>query len=287
MTPGLDGKGYLVDPDTGLVPHEELHVRRTARLNAIATIRDDVLAVALDHVAGGAGSELRAKKGERPKFLAAYSSSALALNCFAPFLSAHELVFEGHSFGQPQLEAVLTIGGGCGRPNLDLLDASTERVFAVESKCTEYLKTKKTLMRSDFAWLKARVRGDPYERRTRELAAGDGAIELHSILTEDPFAFRHLDATQLLKHYLGMRNEFQDRTGTLVYLYWEPENVHAIDACRAHEDEIARIRALLTDRCVTFTPLTYSVLWRAWSSRDREFLREHAAALAERYSVVI
>jgi hypothetical protein len=181
----------------------------------------------------------------------------------------------------------LRIGGRCGRPNLDLLDPVSEPVLAVESKCTEYLKTKTQLTRSDFAWLKARAVGDPYERRTRELAAGQGAIELHSILTQDALAFRHLDATQLLKHYLGLRNEFGDRVSTLVYLYWEPENAADIDACRRHEDEIARIRLLLTDGSVEFRPLRYSRLWQAWTGERSEYLRRHAGALIERYSLAI
>ena len=66
-----DDKGYLVDPETGSVPHDEPHVRRIVRFNAVSTISDDELALALDHIAGGAGAELHAKLGERPKFLAA------------------------------------------------------------------------------------------------------------------------------------------------------------------------------------------------------------------------
>jgi Restriction Endonuclease associating with ARP len=283
----LDAKGYLTDPATGIVPHQEPRVRRIARFNVVETINDEELSRALDHVAAGAGGELRAKAGERPKFLAAYSSAALAVNCFAPFLGERRLAFEGLSLTEPRLETILEIGGRCRRPNLDLLDPASDRVLAVESKCTEYLKTKKRPTRSDFAWLKARPVGDPYERRTSELAAGPGAIELHSILTQDALAFRHLDATQLLKHYLGLRNEYRDRPATLVYLYWEPENAADIDACRAHEDEIARIRPLLTDASVKFRPLSYSRLWRAWADARDAFLREHAAALADRYSATI
>lgn len=283
--PQLDGKGYLLDLETGIVPTEETDVRRLAHFNAIRTISADELSLALDHLGGGAGSELRASPGKRPKFLAAYSSSALALNCFAPFLGPRRLALEGHSLERPQLETILKIGHGCGRPNLDLLDSSSDRVLAIESKCTEYLKTKKAVTHSDFAWLKARDRGDPYERRTRELAAGDGAIQLHSMLTRDPLAFRHLDATQLLKHYLGLRNEFDGRSCTLIYLYWEPDNATAIKACREHDNEIARLEPLLSDPCVRFRPMTYSTLRSEWLSDGDAFLRDHAAAVAERYSV--
>jgi hypothetical protein len=286
-TAQLDEKGYLVDPLTGLVPHQETDVRRLARLTAPETVDDDELSRALDHLRGGAGSELSAKPGRRPKFLAAYSSSALALNCFAPFLGPRRLDLAGHSVEQPRLETILSIGGGCGRPNLDLLGLSNDHVVAVESKCTEHLKTKMAPTRSDFASLRARDAGDPYELRTKSLAAGDGASELYTLLAHDPLAFRHLDATQLLKHYLGLRSTFESRRCTLLYLYWEPDNAAASSVCREHKAEIARVRPLLNDRSVHFEATTYPTLWRSWLAGDDPFLRLHGAALTERYAVVI
>ncbi len=34
--------------------------------------------------------------------------------------------------------------------------------------------------------------------------------------------YRHLDAAQLIKHYLGLPNTFPGRDVTLLYLFWEP-----------------------------------------------------------------
>jgi hypothetical protein len=253
----------------------------------VKTITDLELSIALDHVAGGAGNELHAKPPKRPKFLAAHSSSALALNCFAPFLGSRPGTFGPHILRAPRLETILTIGGRCGRPNLDLLEATHDGVLAIESKCTEYLKEKKSLAPGDFATLRKRVSGDPYERRMRQLAAGEGVIELYTRLADDPFSFRRLDATQLLKHYLGLRNQYPDLVCDLVYLYWEPENAADLDACITHREELSAIAPLLTDHSIRFTTMTHSTLWVSWATAASDFMREHCRTLRERYSASV
>lgn len=238
-------------------------------------------------VAGGTGNELAASAAKRPKFLTAYSSSALTVNIFAPFLDGRTLVLEGQALQKPKLGSTLQIGGKCGRPNLDLLSRNDNAVVAVDADCTEHLKAKTRTGATDFALLRQRPEGDPYDARTRTLAGGSGAVELYEVLAADPCAFRYVDATQLLKQYLGLRNAHGTNACTLIYLYWQPENEVDLDACAAHAKEVARIRAYLTDRSVTFRPLSTTALWESWHADGDPFLARHAAALQRRYAVSV
>src|SRR5262245_8980042 len=63
MRPGLDRKGYLLDPRTGTTPHDEPDIRRLARFNAVPTVSEKQLSLALTQVRAGAGSELRSERG--------------------------------------------------------------------------------------------------------------------------------------------------------------------------------------------------------------------------------
>ncbi len=285
--PGLDPRGYLTDGETGQVPFIAADVRRLARFGTVDTISSSELARGLTQVAGGVGSELSASAAKRPKFLAAYSSSALSVNIFAPFLDGRTLVLDGHALQQPKLESVLKIGAKCGRPAFDLLSRNDNAVVAVELKCTEQLKPKTRAAATDFATLRQRPDGDPYAPRTRELAAGPGAVELYELLAGDPCAFRHVDATQLLKQYLGLRNTHGTNACTLLYLYWESENAADSDAFGIHAEEVERIGKYLTDRSVTFKSLTTTALWETWIAGDNPVLARHAAALQRRYLVSI
>ena len=283
--PGLDPRGFLTDGETGEVPFVAADVRRLARFGTVATISSSELARGLTQVAGGVGSELSASAAKRPKFLAAYSSSALALNIFAPFLDGRTLVLDGHALQKPKLESMLKIGAKCGRPAFDLLSRNDNAVVAVEVKCTEQLKAKTRVAATDFATLQQRPDGDPYAPRTRELAAGPGAVELYELLAGDPTAFRHVDATHLLKQYLGLRNTHGTNACTLLYLYWEPGNAAEFDVCAAHGEEVERIGAYLTDRSVTFKALTTTALLETWAEGDNAILARHAVALQRRYGV--
>ncbi len=285
--PGLDPRGFLTDGETGEVPFVAAEVRRLARFGTVATISSSELARGLTQVAGGVSSELSASAAKRPKFLSAYSSAALALNIFAPFLDGRTLVLDGHALQQPKLGAMLKIGAGCGRPVFNLLSRNDNAVVAVESRCTEQLKAKTRAAATDFATLQQRPDGDSYAPRTRELAAGPGAVELYELLAGEPTAFRYVDAAQLLKQYLGLRNTHGTNACTLLYLYWEPENAADLDVCVAHAEEVERIGAYLTDRSVTFKALTMTALWEAWVEGDNAILARHAAALQRRYIVTV
>jgi hypothetical protein len=142
-----------------------------AGLNLLPSVEPALIDMALAQVAGGGGSELRPRwQHERPKFLAAYSSCALAVNAFCPFLADREIRLRHLLISRARLERRLQIGFGCGAPNLDVYAASAGLVVGVESKCTEYLKTKRSTSAGDFAAIVER-------RRARAEQPGGAGLE--------------------------------------------------------------------------------------------------------------
>lgn len=253
----VDGAGYAKTFDDALL-RQFSSATRTA-------VRTDLM--------GKGGSELIGNGTRRPKFQAAYSSAALAANAFGPFLVENEgIPIAGEIFsGETRLEVECPSGLRGTPPTLDCL-VDGERILAVESKCTE-----------------------PFHPHHAQFspAYGDAMAAAHPTwraeyqrLVEDPHRYRHLDAAQLIKHYLGLRKQFHDRPTTLAYVYWEPTNASEIAACSIHAAEIAEFSRCVSDPALKFVAVSYGHLWDDWALDTRPlWLREHVAALRRRYAV--
>lgn len=218
----------------------------------------------------GAGSELETK------MRAPWSSAMLAVNSFGPWRNDLErLVVAGTgSFaGRLQFEAKCDNGVSRIPPHLDVLLERGGEIVGIESKCTEYLSRKKRKVSPKYlALTDARVHSKWFE-----------------VLAEVP-TFRHLDAYQLVKHYLGLRRTFEDRPLTLVYLYWEPLNADSFKAFGDHRYELARFAALVKDDpTCRFVPLSYERHWDELSALAAPpgWLGEHLARLRRRYLVAL
>jgi hypothetical protein len=100
--------------------------------------------------------------------------------------------------------------------------------------------------------------------------------------------YRHLDAAQLVKHYLGLKTQYPDRAVTLAYLYWLPTNARELAPCAIHTAELEEFEAQVADPMLTFVAMSYSDLWDAWSSsRQPRWLRQHAGTLRRRYGTAV
>jgi hypothetical protein len=104
-------------------------------------------------------------------------------------------------------------------------------------------------------------------------------------LVENPNRYRHLDAAQLVKHYLGLKHTFPDRSIVLAYLYWEPLNAPDLPPCRIHRAEVETFARQLNDPQLEFKPMPYSKLWSQWKKRLE--LSKHVEALRRRYDVEV
>ena len=107
-------------------------------------------------------------------------------------------------------------------------------------------------------------------------------------LQADPRLYRHLDAAQLVKHYLGLRNTFPGRNVTLLYLFWEPTNAADFPEFRRHRDEIATFAESTSVSAVHFIAMSHPELWTEWETLEKPaWLGGHVAYLRARYEVAI
>ncbi|MEO2033603.1 MAG: hypothetical protein ABGZ35_16105 [Planctomycetaceae bacterium] len=218
----------------------------------------------------GAGNELHSK------FLAVHSSTALAVNSFAPFKDAPESLaccgrtgFSAISF---ERECRTGLRGGT-HPHLDVWLENDREICAVESKLTEYFNRK------------VAEYSDSYQRE-KFPHAEDCWWDL---LENSKFVgMKHLDVAQLVKHYLGLIRYLKSSESTavrLLYLYWEPTNGDNIDACIQHRRELRAFSERVIPSEIQFVSQTYSDLWREW--QDYDGLKGHAGNLIARYGVQV
>jgi restriction endonuclease-like protein len=249
--------------------------------NYTRTLSDSFVAGALDEdtrsdFSSGDGGEL---EGDPPKMCAAHSSSALALNAFRPFRSHPERLklvgLEG--FTQAKFEKKLPTGLLGNPPNLDFVVRGPAGVVAVESKFTEVLGAKRAKFAASYEGAVARL-------------AGPAWTDLYRSLRDDPSRFRHLDAAQLVKHYLGVRNSLVDAKGELVlmYVFWEPKNAADSAVFVRHRREVEEFGGSVRDGNVTFHSISYSRLWDRWEEEsDWDGMGDHVSALRARYELVV
>ena len=107
-------------------------------------------------------------------------------------------------------------------------------------------------------------------------------------LRQNPSLFRQLDAGQLIKHSIGLSNQYPGRILTLLYLYWEPLNAEDFPVYAAHRADIERFGNAVAGDAIAFRPMSYAELWAAWEAQDGpEWLHDHVRALRARYEVSI
>lgn len=202
------------------------------------------------------------------KTLAAYSSSALAVNTFAPWKNEPAALPLGCTTGSSiEFEAKCPTGLQGKPPHLDLLLQVQGGVLGVESKCLEYLDEHKLHMQDSYDKLLA---ANPELKR----AAND--------------TYRYLNVSQLIKHCLGLIRTYPEQSLTLLYLFWEPANWREFPVFSRHRAEVRQFGAEVEGGRVQFRALTYRQLWDDWSLRPGPaWLAEHVERLRERYDVAI
>lgn len=245
----LDDRGYAVSAELNLVP---------------GVLLEDVRA----DLAQGSGNELEGK------FRAAHSSSALAVNTFGPWRkNPQSLSLLGKTgFTSLRFERQCPTGLGGIPPNLDLVIEGPDVVIGVESKFLEFLTPKPPKFT------------DSYKRENLPQME-DGWAKLMDALKTGPE--QYLDAAQLVRHYLGLRNqpEFKGKKIILLNIFWEPENGQDFPEYRQHQAELAAFQDAVKDSNVTFVWMTYPELWRQWGTQG--LCPDHVRDLRKRYGLPI
>lgn len=223
-------------------------------------------------------------KGEPPKFCAAYSSSALCANSFAParenpswlqfgdFSGFSEFLFE---WKLKKSDWKSKTGSDGNPPNLDFVATTENRILAVESKYLETLEQKTPKFSDVYGEAFANCGCPVLERVYRSILAGDSE-------------FHYLDAAQLLKHALGVihystpvGNPVEERT--LGYVFWEPENHEELEPYCSHREELRVFEQLMESSKVGFVSMSYPALWESWQQEPDT--ANHANTLIRRYSL--
>ncbi len=245
----LDARGYAASAELNLVPGVRM---------------DDIQA----DFAQGSGNELEGK------FRAAHSSSALAANTFGPWRlhpqPLHLMGSPGYEFLQFEKQCPTGLRGI--PPNLDLLVAGPGIVVGVESKFLELLAPKPPRFAAS------------YTRENLPQMEECWAMWMEALKDGPP---QYLDAAQLVRHYLGLRNqpEFQCKRIVLLYLFWEPENWADFPEYRQHRTELAAFQKAVQDSAVAFTWMTYPKLWNQWESLG--LFPDHLREIRRRYLLAI
>lgn len=230
----------------------------------------------------GDGAEIGCKR----KMHALHSSSALCCNVFG-YLRTHDLMgaflglcgLRAGPVAGARFEARFRITDGPQRArfprpaNLDLVveygDGRDPRVVAVESKFTE-----------------------PYQGHARPLSPAYLQVaelwrglthckNLARAMNEGRAHFAHLEAAQLLKHVLALRNTYGAGAFVLAYLWFDVGG----DDGRRHSNEIEELCAAAREDGVTFVSKTYQELIPLLAQRLGESHRAYTNYLAARYLV--
>jgi hypothetical protein len=249
----LDKRGYVSRPEENLLPGISME-------DVVADLR------------AGSGNELAGK------FCAVHSSSALAVNAFAPFRRHAAKV----PFPIDELSVRGTIGferqcpTGLARatpPNLDVMIEGPSEVIGIESKLTEHLN-------------RHRARFSPRYAEVQDVEWRDTAYfsEMER-LRSDPNIYQWLDAAQLIKHAYGLMHTFPQRTTRLLYMYWEPSNAADHERLVEHRSEVEHFAIRVAGSGPKFRAMSYGNLWDHWSLAESSWLTSHVANLRSRYWV--
>jgi hypothetical protein len=249
----VDAKGYVASAEANLLP---------------GVVLQDFAA----DLEAGSGGELAGK------FRAAHSSSALAVNAFAPFRRRiADLRFPGIRATFTGLAFEVKCPTGLPRanpPNLDVMIRTTDAAIGIESKLTEYLASKPAKFSERYRTLPPTMRATPWYAEMERLR-------------DAPDHYRCLDAAQLIKHAFGLMNHADGPGIGLVYLYWEPADAGDYPIFLRHRQEADDFAACVSGGSVRFRHMSYAALWTAWAASGTGWAKEHAAMLRGRYDVRI
>jgi hypothetical protein len=219
----------------------------------------------------GAGAELRTK------FLAAHSSAALAVNCFAPFRNGQAGLDIGRNRELSLVGFEQKFPTGLARaepPHLDVVATGPSGLLAVESKCTEYLSPKAPKFSE-------RYQADIVDER----ASGPWFAEMVRLKLSKGGTYRFLDVAQLIKHAFGLALNSKSRPAQLVYLYWEPTDAVLSPVFAEHRAEISAFAKRVAGGNPSFSSMSYADLWDSWSVKAGTDLSRHVRNLRSRYQV--
>ncbi|UCG38009.1 MAG: hypothetical protein JSV00_07345 [bacterium] len=230
---------------------------------------------ALAFFRAGDGDKLKARGKQLPELHVVHSSSALAVNTFAPWLRQplDMLLTEKRHFRTLEFERQVGVAS-MGRPAvLDVFASGFEGVVGVE--CAFLEPFQKRARTTPFAPQYHYFRDKPNCRIWY-----DQVVKLNSF----PEKFRYLDARKLVSQALGLIAHYGPAPVNLLYLFWEPENWQGMEEFLGHRLEIQAFTDEIKGSSVSLVAQSYADLLASWGGYMRiDWVRKHVAGLAQRY----
>lgn len=213
------------------------------------------------------------------KIKALYSSSALAYNVFEYWRNREKSVLAQALNIKTQvstlrLEKVLTTG--ISKPNIDVfLTLSDGTSISIESKFCEWMDSKKEKR------FKERYFSENNKQFDRWYDAGlPNCQRMADQIQAGRLNFSRLDATQLLKHALGIANTL-DKDSQLLYIYYDLKD-QSSRIGNNHRDEIKKFNDLIGDE-LRFKTMSYQKLYRGLKKLSSHIDNDYLNYLESRY----
>jgi hypothetical protein len=213
----------------------------------------------------GSGNELD------EKFRALWSSSALVVNNFVPFVkNIDKLAFDNIIFEKAGFERKFPTGLGGTPPNIDFFMEKNDLVIGVESKYLEITTETKSEFKEDYFSIR-------YLNN-----------EFLNIMEKYNNKKTHLHIAQLLKHSIGLIN-YKMKTAKniiLYYIYWTPLNWNEFIEYNRHENELKIFSEEINSiGKIKFVSIKYIDLWKTYENNN--ILKDHISIIRNRYEYKI
>lgn len=225
------------------------------------------------------GSELKDAKTRPAKIKAFHSSSALVYNVFEYWRNIEKVILANALNLNDEITKLTLekrLETGISTPNIDIfLWLKNKKAVAIESKFCEWMSSKKDKkFKERYFWA-----GSRKLKRWEDA----GLPKCQSLANEIQFnglSFNRLDATQLLKHALGIGYS-KGIDAQLIYLYYDLENEDSRIG-NDHRDELDEF----TDRIegeLNFKHFTYQNMIKELKGYSSEVGKEYLEYLQKRY----
>jgi hypothetical protein len=219
----------------------------------------------VNDIKNGSGNELN------KKFRALWSSSALVVNNFVPFVENIENIsFNNSIFKNAGFERKFSTGLGGTPPNIDFFIENNNLLIGFESKYSEILN--KTISEFKDKYFFIKYLNDNFLKLMKKYNKTNG----------------YLHTAQLLKHSIGLIN-YKIKTGKevmLYYIYWTPLNWNNFYEYNNHESELKIFsEELNATNQIKFLSMKYADLWQIYENDN--ILKDYIRMLKTRYELIL
>lgn len=251
----------------------------------------------------GQGGEIR-DTTKRAPMKAAFSSSAIVVNLFqywqnqeinkTPLLIALGLVNDNDKVGDVKIkfEEKLQIKYENGKiiknvkfgtPNLDVMIEFGDKIIAIESKFTEpYTKKRNKNSHIQDSYTKKSLWKDLPNIEKLAQAIHDENHHVENCEIKESIdnlrKTKHLDASQLIKHILGLKSNY-DKNFTLLYLWYDVPGTEGYE----HRQEIEAFASIAKADGINFRHITYQEVIFNLKENYYDEHKDYIDYLVERY----